>query len=899
MPTRIRLKHERLAALLAASRLSQNHWAMRFGISRGHLSDLLKGRHPYVSFRTRQKLLDVLQVPFDDLFEELPIQVEPPPVAPATRPPAPRPPARVSLEICITLLNDLRYAIRVSLRYRLVSAAVIGTLAVGIGFATSVFAVVHAVVLAPLPFADSEQVIRFGMTLRDGRTTTNMAVADLEDIRQGSQTLSDVTAVRLSGVAITGGNNPEHQLIAYVDHGYDEVFRVRPLHGRFFEPHEYVVGAPRAVMLFHSLWRDRFGSDPSIVGRTIELEHQPATVVGVLPPMAYTYPFHGLGLLGPLRPDPNSFHLNRGALWVRGAARVKPGVSLEQASAEIDTITKGIAARFPDAYAGLRFWTESLRAGETRDARSMLVLMTLAVAAVLLIACVNVANVLLGHSQARTREFAVRAALGGRTWRLRWQIFVESVTMSVAGGGIGLLLAPVLTRVFLSLYPGRLPRVDEVVFNWQVVLAGVVLTLVAALITGVPLARRVASLSLSNDLRQGSRGYSAGGRWAGRLLITSQVALSLTLAFASVLLLKTMEATLSADRGFRAESVSTLQVSAPPARYRTAEAIDDYFARVTEGLAALPGVAGVATSSDVPYNGNMSTDVFVMEERGDLGPANPFVRVSVVSPTFWEVMGTPILSGRPFVATDLGTMPKVAIVNAAAVEKFYGGEDPVGRRITFNRETWTIVGVSAAVRMTTAEQPAEPQLYLAATQVTRSARYLVVRSVGAEAPAITDIRRVLAQVDPTIPPIDVATLEERVRLITAPQRFRAVLMTTLGVIALGLSALGIYGVLADTVARRTREIGIRLALGQSHGQVRRQVMVQSLATVGAGVVVGSGLALLAGDALSGVLVGVDGRQLPLLVAVAALLTAIAALASYLPARRASRVNPIVALRQEG
>ncbi|GMV23645.1 MAG: hypothetical protein AMXMBFR57_35940 [Acidimicrobiia bacterium] len=262
-------------------------------------------------------------------------------------------------------------------------------------------------------------------------------------------------------------------------------------------------------------------------------------------------------------------------------------------------------------------------------------------------------------------------------------------------------------------------------------------------------------------------------------------------------------------------------------------------------------------------------------------------------------MGTPILSGRPFAASDLGSSPKVAIVNAAAVERFYGGEDPVGRRISYNRETWTIVGVSGAVRMTSAEQPAEPQLYLAATQVTRSARYLVVRSVGAEAPAITDIRRVLAKVDPTIPPIDVATLEERVRLITAPQRFRAVLMTTLGVIALGLSALGIYGVLADTVARRTREIGIRLALGQSHGQVRRQVMVQSLATVGAGVVVGSGLALLAGDALSGVLLGVDGRQLPLLVAVAALLTGIAALASYLPARRASRVNPISALRQEG
>ncbi len=900
MPPRIRLKHDRLAALLGASRLSQNHWALRFGISRGHLSDLLKGRHPYISARTRQKLLDALGVPFDDLFEE--VADAPGPLAATVPAPANRPPAvadRSTLESLMSLLDDLRYAVRVSLRYRLVSTAVIITLALGIGVATSVFTVVQAVVLSPLPFEDSEQVIRFGMTLRDGRRTTNMALADLEDIRRDTRTMSDLTAVRLSGVALTGGSQPDHQLVAYVDHGYDEVFRVRPLHGRFFEAGEHAVGAPRVVLLFHALWRDRFGSDPAIVGRTIEVDHQPATVIGVLPPMAYTYPFHGLGLLAPLRTAPNSFYFNRGNLSVRVAARVKPGIPLAHADTELQAITAGIMTRFLDAYQGLQYWSESLREGETRDARSMLGLMTMAVITVLLIASVNVANVLLGHSQTRVREFAVRAALGGRTFRLRRQILTESLTLSVVGGAMGLLMAPALTRALLTLYPGRLPRMEEVAFDWRVVLVGGTLTVLAAVIAGLPLARRVSTLHLSRDLRQSGRGYSRGRALGGRVLVASQVALALALAFSSALLVKTMRTLVTTDPGFRASSVSTFQVTAPQARYPTSGAIDGYFDRAAAAISALPGVVGVATSTDMPYTGNMTSDVFTMRERGDLGPNNPQVRVSVVSDSFWDVMGASIVAGRAFAPTDLPTAPRVVIINTAAADKYYPGEDPVGREIDFNLQTWTIVGVAGSVRMASVAAPAEPQLYLPSRQFPRSSRYLIVRAAGAVPPAVPELRRALAEVDPTIPPIDVATLDERVRRVTAPERFRAVLVTALGVLALGLSALGIYGVLADTVARQTREIGIRLALGESDRHVRRRVMTDALLTVAAGVAVGTGLALSAGSALSHLLTGVDGTQPMMLLGVAVLLTAIAAAASYLPARRASRISPLVALRHDG
>ncbi len=897
MPPRIRLKHDRLAALLADSRLSQNHWALKFGISRGHLSDLLKGRHPYISARTRQKLLDVLNVPFDELFEAVPHAHG---SARRIRPEAgPDPlPTRSLLEFVMTLIDDVRYALRVSLRYRLVSAAVVVTLAVGIGVTTSVFAVVHAVVLAPLPFPDSDQVIRLGMTLRDGRRVTNLALPDIEDIRQATQTLSDITAVRLSGVALTGDNNPEHQLIAYVDHAYDEVFRVRPLHGRFFEPSEYAVGSPRVVLLMYPLWRDRFGSDPSVIGRTIHIDHQPATVIGVLPDMAYTYPFPGLGLLGPLRPDPTSFHMNRGALWLRAAGRVKPGVTLAQANAEILTITSGIAQRFPDAYSGLAFWTESLRDGETADARSMLLLMSFAVAAVLLVACVNVANLLLSHSQVRAKEFAVRSALGGRTSRLRLQVLTESGVLALAGGALGILMAPLFTRVLLTLYPGQLPRLREVAMNGAVVAVAMALTMLAAVVAGLPLGSRIAKLRLSRDLRQAGRGHSAARSWRGRVLIGAQVALSCALAFASVLLIKTMVTLAETDPGFRTASVASFQMSTPPARYPTAAAIELYFDRASDALAALPGVVGVATATDMPFTGNLASDVFVMKEHGDLGPRNPNVRVSVVSPAYWEVMGGRIDAGLAFTPADGMDAPRVVILNQAAVDKYYGGQAPLGHQIEFNRDTWTIVGVAGPMRMASMTAVSGPQMYLHTRQFTRGSRYFVVRSSGPDAPAMADMRRALASVDPTIPPIDIATLDERLEKVTAPQRFRAVLVSALGLMALCLSALGIYGVLADAVAGQTREIGIRLALGESDRGVLGRVMRQSLVTVCGGLVVGLALALATGEALSSFLLGVEGQRGALLAGVVMLVVSAAVAASYIPARRASRVSPLTALRHE-
>jgi len=886
---RIRLKHDRLAEILAASRLSQNHWALRLGLSRGHLSDLLKGRHPYVSSKTRAKLLDGLGVPFEDLFVE---------EYPRVSVPAPPPLSRwqQGRETMSTFIEDLQYALRLSLRHRLVTGAVVATMALGIAVTTSVYSIVQAVLLSPLPFEDSGRVVRLGMTLRDGRAVTMNALPDIEDYRRYSRAVSDVSAVQLSGTTITSGDTPEHHMVAYVDHGYDEVFRLQPALGRFFEPDEYTFGAPRVTLVSDAVWRSRFGADPSIVGRTISLDHQAVTVVGVLPPLTYTYPFPGLGFIGPLRPNPQSFHFNRGALWLRAVARMRPGVTVAQAEQDLGSIAAGIAERFPDSNAGLKVRLADLRAVETEDARVMLVLLSVAVATVLLIACVNIANLLLGQSNTRAREFAVRAAMGGRKGRLRRQVLTESLTLSAAGGLLGIALGPFLVRAIIALYPGRLARLEEIAFDWRVALAGLTVTAIAGLLAGVPTARRASGVNLVRDLRQGARGATGERGLAGRVLIASQVALSIALLFASVLLVQTFRTLAGTDAGFDTSNVMTFQVVAPAARYVGSEDITRFYDRVDQSVRALPGVSEVATSTDMPYTGNRSSDVFVMQERGDLGHDNPQVRVSTVSAGFWRLLGTPITSGRAFTRDDHATAPRVVVVNEALAERYYPGQDPVGRRVTFNREEWQIVGVAGSMRMTSMAAPAEPQLYLPVDQNIRSARYVLVRGTRDVAPLLGDIRRAVRDVDPTIAMTEVATLEERTSRETAPERFRAALLSSLGLIALVLSSLGIYGVLADSVTRRTREIGIRIALGEGQTAVKRRIVGSAFQTVVVGAVAGVGLAIAAGQGLTRFLVGVDPWNVPALLAAVTVLSAVALAAAYVPARRASRVDPLDALR---
>jgi putative ABC transport system permease protein len=529
----------------------------------------------------------------------------------------------------------------------------------------------------------------------------------------------------------------------------------------------------------------------------------------------------------------------------------------------------------------------------------MLGMLSVAVAAVMLVACVNVTNLLLGHAEARSGEFAVRAALGGGSWRLQRQILTECSALAVVGGAVGLAVTPALIRTLLKFYPDPLPRVGEIGLDAGVLVAGICVALVAGVVATVPIIRRALSRDLSRDLRQGGRTGSIRGRQrTGRLLIASQVAMSVALLFAATLLLRTFHTLQTTNPGFASGNMTTFQVIAPSARYPTLGDAQTYLRDADQALLALPGVRAIAAASEMPYTGNADWEPFVIREHGDHGRDNPQVRVATVSPNYWDMLGVPVRSGRVFLPSDTYASPRVVVVNDTLAARFYPGQEAVGRLIEFNKQTWQIIGVVGAMRMLTVAEPPEPELYLSSQQDLQRGWYMIVKSHGPIAPPLPDIRRALRSVDPTIAVTEGMTMEARVARAVAPQRFRATLVMSLCAIALVLSAVGIYGVIADAVSRQTREIGIRLALGLDHTRVRRGVLRSALWTAGSGAMIGAGLAVLAGKGLAGYLIGVRPDD-PVALGGSVLVLAIwAAGAAFFPARRASRIDPLVALRHE-
>ncbi|MEP6833595.1 MAG: ADOP family duplicated permease [Gemmatimonas sp.] len=798
-----------------------------------------------------------------------------------------------------SLLEDIRFAIRVSARNRLVTIAVVLTMVLGIASTTSVFSVVNSVLLSRLPFDDSERVVRIGMTVPDGSYNVSNAYPDFLDYERNARTFSALSAAELTASTLTEGDAAEQLLTANVSDGFRDVFGIHTAIGRWFAPEDFATGGARVVVISNRLWKRRFGGDRTVIGRTIRLENEAVTVVGVLSPMAYTYPAPGIEMLAPLRPAPGSFHLNRGALWLRIAGKVKPGVSLEQAQADIATVAAGIARQFPDAYTGLGTRVERLQEVEAKDARQMLGLLAAAVAGVLLIACVNIASILLGQARARSREFAVRAALGGSGVRIRRQILTESMLLATAGGTLGILLAPTLTKLLVQLYPGGLPRAQEITIDFRVLGVAVLATLLAGVLAGLPTAKRAGTHDLTRELRNGARaGNSRIARRAGRVLVASQVAVSLALLFSAVLFLATFRTLSKADPGFQSRGITTLQLIPPRARYAGVVDLNNYFEAVDRKLLSLPGVTSVAMSTELPFNGSSSSDAFLMKELGDQGANNPQTLVATVSPNFWSVMSVPTIDGRTFTREDGAQAPRVAVVNTALAKRYYPNTSPVGHVIVFNGAEWQIVGVVASVSMTDLTTSPVPELFVSTQQFPRRARYLLVKSSVLPTSLFVPIQHALNELDRTIAVTELQSMDDRVSLVMAPQRFRAALISGLGFAALLLSALGIYGVVAQNVARQTREIGIRLALGETDGRVRWRVIGEALRVAALGAALGVMLSLALSRWLSGFIVGVTVYNPIMLGATALLLMMVALTAAYIPARRASRSDPLSALRSE-
>ena len=796
------------------------------------------------------------------------------------------------------LLSDLRFAIRMSSRNRIATVAVIATMVLGIGVTTAVFSIVNSVLLRPLPFDGSERVVQFAMTLRNGTQTQRMAYPDMLDYARDVRAFESVAMAALDGITITQGDAPRQVLIARVSSDYGRLFSIKPALGRFFSPDEFGPAA-KVVMISTGLWQQQFGSDPNIVGRAISLSNEPYTVVGVLPALDYTYPFRGIEILGPLFPAAGTYQANRGALWLSGVAKLRPNVSFDQARREVSQVADRLVKEYPDANGGLGVAIRPLQEVEVGDARPMLVLLSAAVGAVLLIACVNIATVLLGVSHSRGRELAVRSALGGSGGRIRRQLLSESLALAAIGGLVGVALAPFVMHALVSLYPGDLPRVDEIGIDARVLMVAVLVTVIAGLLAGVPAARRAARLDLTRDLREGARSTgTVVQRRTARVLVMAQVALSVALMFSAGLLLRTFRTLSNTDPGFVSTDLTTFAISASRARHPGQARVNAFYESVNREIRGVAGVRDVAMGGEVPLTTNGQLDIFVPKERGDRGRENPQVRVATVAPGYWQTLGVALRSGRTFTAADDSASPRVVVVNDALVQRVYSGENPVGRSIRWGQQDWQIIGVVGSMRMRSLAEPAQPELYASSLQDVLRSRFVFVKSSIPAEQLIPQLRQAVNRVDAAVAITEVASMDDRVRQALAPQRFRAALTGSLGLLALALSTLGIYAVVAYAVGRQTREIGVRMALGEDSGQVQRRVVSSALKMASGGVVVGLILALVTSRWLSTFIVGVNPRDPVMLGGAALVLATVAAIAAYIPARRASRIDPLVALRSD-
>lgn len=797
------------------------------------------------------------------------------------------------------LADDVRLTLRLARRNRLTTAAVIATMVLGVSVTTAVFSVVNGVLLRPLAFRDSERVQQFGATMRSGDSTMQISWPDFQDFRREARAFSDVAAASLSGVALTHGDAPQHVLAGNVDAAYPRVFSTSMQRGRYFGADELRAGGRHVVILTDALWTRAFGRAPDIVGRSISIGGDPHEVVGVLAAEAYLWPSASIELLAPLIVLSGTFQENRGASWLYAAGKVRAGTSLATSRREVTAIDARLIQAYPAAKEGLAVWVAPLRDMVVGDVRSMLILLSAAVAALLLIVCVNVANVLLVQSSARSREFALRTALGGSRMRIRRQLLTEGLLLSIVGGAVGVALAPSLTRVFVALYPGTLPRGGEARVDLTVLLVAFACTLLAGVLSALP-TMRSAGRAVGQDLTSGGRS-SAGlrERHLARGLLVAQVALSLTLLFASGLLVQTFQQVSATAPGFRSSGLLSFHVSPNRVSHPDAAALTRFYRLVVDAVGSIPGVTHVATSNEVPFSGYARFDVFVPVERGDRGSENPQVRIGTVSADYFTTLGLPILAGRGFARTDADSSPRVVVINDALRRKYYADVDPVGRMIAYDRGApWQIVGVVGSARMRGLTQPEEPELFVPDAQLPGRSRYIMARVAMTPSQVVPQVRAAMAQLDPMLPMTEVATVEERMERDLAPQRYRASLVGSLGTVALLLVTLGIYGVVAYGVTRQAREIGIRMALGERRGQVWGRIVGGAIQVAVIGVALGLGLSLAMERWLASVVVGVRPDDPITLAAVSFGLVVVAAAAAAGPARRATKVDPVTALRAD-
>ncbi len=799
--------------------------------------------------------------------------------------------------------QDLRYALR-QLRARpSFAAAAVLTLALGIGACTAMFSVVNAVLLRPLPFSEPGRlVVLHESNPGQGVEREDLAAETVDDWRRDVPSLDGITTWIIWGLTLRGDGEPEEVLIVRASANLFTLLGVAPALGRGFLPEEEVPGRARVVVASHGFWVQRLGADPAAVGRTLILDDEPYTVVGVMP-AGFRFPDDAaVALWTPLVHYPFETR-SRAQRMFSGLARLAPGATLTEARAELATVSARLAAEFPATNRG---WIATATpAGElsTERAREPLLVLLGAVGCVLLIACANVGNLFLVRGVERQRELAVRAALGAGRGRLVRQLLTEVVVVATAGAALGLLLAWWGLDALLALNPGHLPqwnpvRIDATVLAFTAALVGI--TAVAA---GLAPAVHVARPDLARALQQGARTATGPARRGLRqALVVSQVALSLVLLVGAALLIKSLDRLLRVDPGFEPDSVLAVTVYLPDNRYPDQARQAAFFVDLLGRVRQLPGVVAAGAVTTLPFS-TMGIDhdmpVAVMDRLSPAGQ-QPEADFRIASPGYFAAMRIPLVRGRPFGEQDHAAAPPVVIVNQAFVDRFFPGAAALDQRVRWGRSgpVSAVVGVIASLRHRGFDDVARPEIYVPYQQLQYGSMTLAVRAAGDPLTVAEAVKRTVFSVDPSQPVSAIAPLTELLHASAAERRFNMSVLVAFAVLAVGLAAIGLYGVVSYLVTQRVRELGLRMALGARAGALFRHVLGDGLRLAAVGIVAGAVAALGFARLLRNLLFHVPAHDPAALGIAALLLGAVAALACALPALRATRVDPMTALRAE-
>jgi putative ABC transport system permease protein len=811
------------------------------------------------------------------------------------------------------LIQDFRYALRQLRKSPGFAAVAVITLALGIGFNTAIFSVVNAVLLRPLAFADASRLVRIWHVPPEksfpGMTTFPVSAANYLDWERQTQVFDHMAIYSYHGFTVTGGDKAEQLSAGAVSSGFFATLGVQPILGRVLSPEEDQPGRSHVVVLSYRLWQDHFGGNPGVVGHDINLEGQPYLVAGVMPS---NFQFPDFAKMWTPMAWTDQERAVRGEHHSIVIARLKPGVDLNRAQAEMNTISDRLQQQYPDDDKGWGAVVVPMQQDLVSDVRPALLVLLGAVAFVLLIACVNVANLALAKTFSRQKEIAIRTALGATSARILRQILTETVLLALSGGALGLAFAHFAVRFIVAFLADKLPHSIEVGLDSKVLLFTAVISVVTGIVAGVLPAWRLTRRDVNEALKQGlgRTDADAGGHRTRSILVVSEVALSLMLLIGAGLMIRSFQNLRNVNPGFDSRQVLTMSVVISRAKFLSPDQAISFFDRVLQRVRSLPGVESAAVIDNIPLTGGSHQPIAIEGRPVVPMSEQPEVDVRLVSAGYMSAMHIPTLRGRGLSDTDVAGRPAVVLVSESMARQFWPGEDPVGKRLTltfYPEAIREVVGVVGDVKLDSLdEMRPSATLYFPLDQVSVPAAggwrsfpmTLLVRSRSGSGELASSVSNAVHEVDRDIPLVDISTMDELVENSLSQQRFNMLLLGAFAALALLLAAVGIYSVLSYSVKRSVREIGIRLALGAPVGEVLRMVVFEAMKPTLLGVAIGAAGALALGRVLSSLIFGVRPTDPVTFVAVAALLAAVALVASIVPAYRATKVDPMVALRYE-